>query len=202
MLSSYSPKVEEYVKAGTLTAIEATSDTIGPGAYGAPFGARFPALREQVESRSETIIVIGNKAKILQAPKLYLPDPKNLHMGWETKDRLEYIKKKGMDPKTTLLFNSHYHWRNAYQLVIPPHYLIKSDLYPKEEYGTNSLGLRVVQVPTQDIPKQLGQLEASGLPACEWDTLGVRDWPADVKLSTAEGREKVLRDGWLRSNIW
>ncbi|KIK54360.1 hypothetical protein GYMLUDRAFT_903407 [Collybiopsis luxurians FD-317 M1] len=147
-------------------------------------------------------LAIGNKEKILQAPMLYVPraHPTNREE-WKKSELEEYIRKKGMDPKETILFGDHYWNYGAYQVVLPPHYLLKSELNPTNAHGTNSLGIRIVCVSVSDIPPLLGQYKESGLPVAEWDLWKIKDWPQDLRLSTKEGREDMLKKGWLREDV-
>ncbi|KIK54361.1 hypothetical protein GYMLUDRAFT_63169 [Collybiopsis luxurians FD-317 M1] len=119
---------------------------------------------------------------------------------WKPQALIEHITKKGMDPKNTILYGDHWWFYGAYQVLLPLHYLLKSDLNPANAHGENSLGLRLVRVEVSDIPSRIGQYEESGLPVCEWDLLKTEDWPEDVKMSTKEGREAILKKGWMRED--
>ncbi|KAJ3898287.1 hypothetical protein F5879DRAFT_1026645 [Lentinula edodes] len=162
-------KADEYNKAGTLTAIPATTKSIGEGAYLSPRLGEFPGNPDQ--SYWECI-VFGEKSKILdaQTPKLFVDD--KAAISFKRFKLLLYANKRGYELGKTLLFSRHFVLQDNLQMLIPPVFLVKSPSDPSRPAGENRLGLRIHCTP-------LGGL-GENMPAADWHSWNIHDWPASI----------------------
>ncbi|KAJ3803903.1 hypothetical protein F5876DRAFT_71068 [Lentinula aff. lateritia] len=185
-------KADEYNKAGTLTAIPATTKSIGEGAYLSPRLGEFPGNPDQsyweVMSHLHKILVVrniekgsllfaqcivfGKKSKILdtQTPKLFVDD--KAAISFKRFKLLLYANKRGYELGKTLLFSRHFMLQDNIQMLIPPMFLIKSPSNPSRPAGANSLGLRIHCTPLGGLGKNR--------PAADWLGWKIHDWPASI----------------------
>ncbi|KAJ3875236.1 hypothetical protein F5051DRAFT_505344 [Lentinula edodes] len=171
-------KADEYNKAGTLTAIPATTKSIGEGAYLSPRLGEFPGNPDQsyweVMSHVHKIlcIVFGKRSKILdaQTPKLFVDD--KAAISFKRFKLLLYANKRGYELGKTLLFSRHFMLQDNIQMLIPPVFLVKSSSDPSRPAGENSLGLRIHCTPLGGLGKNR--------PAANWHSWKIHDWPASI----------------------
>ncbi|KAJ3898016.1 hypothetical protein F5879DRAFT_927392 [Lentinula edodes] len=195
-------KADEYNKAGTLTAIPATTKSIGEGAYLSPRLGEFPGkldewvkfscfasvfkfgvvtsmvLSEPIGSIRQCII-IGKKSKILdvQTPEVHVPSFQHFHpppdsISAQPVKLLLYAHKKGFEIGKTLLFSRHFVFKGTLQMLIPPMFLVKSPSNPSRPAGANSLGLRIHCTPLGGLGKNR--------PAADWHSWKIHNWPASI----------------------
>ncbi|KAJ3864172.1 hypothetical protein EV359DRAFT_81661 [Lentinula novae-zelandiae] len=162
-------KADEYNKAGTLTAIPATTKSIGEGAYLSPRLGEFPGKLDQTYWEC---IIIGEKSKILnvQTPELFVDDPAAISA--QPVKLLLYAHKKGFEIGKTLLFSRHFVFQGTLQMLIPPMFLVKSPSNPSRPAGANSLGLRIHCTPLGGLGKNR--------PAADWYSWKIHNWPANI----------------------
>ncbi|KIK69486.1 hypothetical protein GYMLUDRAFT_80703 [Collybiopsis luxurians FD-317 M1] len=165
-------KAEEYDAAGTLTAIPATFQSTGPGAYVSPRHGMYP-FRKTKDLR--VCPIIGKKAK-LRDPKLMLFIKDDSLAKGEILKLLVYVHRAGYEMRKTLLFSRYMMNKSHMQLVIPPFYLEPSPSNPKALSGKNLLGLRVKCFPFDALP------EPEKCPAAKWEDWGIHDWPTKHHL--------------------
>ncbi|KAJ3852868.1 hypothetical protein EV368DRAFT_64552 [Lentinula lateritia] len=161
-------KADEYNKAGTLTAIPATTKSIGEGAYLSPRLGEFPG-------KLNDIFQFGVVTSLTHGPlrtywELFVDDQAAISA--QPVKLLLYAHKKGFEIGKTLLFSRHFVFKGTLQMLIPPMFLIKSPSNPSRPAGTNSLGLRIYCTPLGGLGKNR--------PAADWYSWKIHNWPANI----------------------
>ncbi|KAJ3759573.1 hypothetical protein EV360DRAFT_69400 [Lentinula raphanica] len=133
-------KAHDYNQHETLTAIPASANMIGEGAYLSPVLDQYEKYKGYWECT-----VAGNSKSIKAASKLFIPiDAVKVYVPAAIR---EYALKKRKDVTATILFSKlMYYYSPVYQMLIPPKYLVTSSNSTTSaslKGGANTLGLKV-----------------------------------------------------------
>ncbi|KAJ3771686.1 hypothetical protein FB446DRAFT_789377 [Lentinula raphanica] len=163
-------KADEYNDVGTLTAIPATTKSIGEGAYLSP---RLGEYYGKLGDNYHECVIFAKKTKIHEmSPKPFFIDDNSVISAKPAKLFL-YAHKHGVEIGKTVLFSRHFIYTKTLQMLIPPVFLVKSPSNPTRPAGENTLGLRVHCVPLGGLGKNR--------PAADWHAWNVHNWPAGLK---------------------
>ncbi|KAJ4472940.1 hypothetical protein J3R30DRAFT_3512650 [Lentinula aciculospora] len=133
-------KAMDYNYRKTLTAIPATADMIGEGAY------LSPVLDQDEKYKGYWECTVSANAKAIKAVSKLFVRTETVKV-YNPAAIKEYAKKNRKDVVNTIMFSKlMYYYSPAYQMLIPPMYLVASSNTTTAELskgGDNILGLKV-----------------------------------------------------------